>query len=53
MKEYKIIKQKAGLFMKDSDFEDLLNNEARNGWKLINVVLHGGALKAFMEKSRI
>lgn len=50
MTEYKIIKQKAGLFMKDANFESMLNDEARNGWRLVNVVLHQGALKAFMER---
>ncbi len=52
MKEYKIIKPTASLFSKDKDFEELLNNEARNEWRLINVVLHGGTLNAFMEKDK-
>lgn len=52
MKEYKIVRLKVGLFTKDNDHEQALNNEARNGWHLVNIIFHGGYLKAFMEKDK-
>lgn len=51
-KEYKIVTQKTSIFMKDKDFEDMLNTEARNGWRVVSVVMHGG-LKAILEKDRM
>lgn len=37
--------------MKDKDFEDMVNAEARSGWRVVSVVMHGG-LKAILEKDK-
>lgn len=54
MKEYKMVKQIKGAFkvLKDDEFIQELNNEARGGWKVISVVGQGSALKAFLERER-
>ncbi len=50
MKEYKFIHQKLTPIRRDPDFEELLNSYAKMGWRVINVVVHRGILKAIMER---
>jgi hypothetical protein len=50
MKEYKFIHQKMTPIKRDSDFEDLLNSYAKTGWRVINVVVHRGIIKAILER---
>ncbi|GLB48943.1 DUF4177 domain-containing protein [Neptunitalea lumnitzerae] len=55
MREYKIISQVLGPFkvMKEDDFIKLINQEAKIGWKVVNVIGDAaGNLKAFMERDR-
>ena len=40
MKEYKVIKPSLGFRNMHKKFEDLLNENARDGWALSNVVPH-------------
>jgi hypothetical protein len=51
MTEYKIISKK--MFAKESAFEDVLNSEARNGWKVISIgySMEGAISKAVFERS--
>lgn len=51
MTEYKIIKKKT--FSKGKTFEELLNMEARNDWKVISVgySMEGTITKAVLERS--
>jgi hypothetical protein len=51
MKEYKIIKK--GMWGKDADFEDNLNQLAREGWIVNSVTHHGGSfMKALLEREK-
>ncbi|GLB53230.1 hypothetical protein NBRC110019_22700 [Neptunitalea chrysea] len=56
MKEYKMVKQAKGAFkgyLKDEDFIQVLNQEARGGWKVVSVVSNNGAyLKAILERDK-
>jgi hypothetical protein len=52
MKEYKLIHQKLTPFKKDIDFEELLNSYAKTGWRVINVLVHRGVLKALLERDK-
>ncbi len=52
MKEYKLIKQPGSTVRKDQDFEDLLNSYANSGWRVVNVLLHRGFLKAVLERDK-
>lgn len=52
MFEYKFIKQKPTPIKKDVDFEELLNSYAKTGWKVINVFVHRGILKAVLERKK-
>jgi len=52
MKEYKFIHQKMTPIKRDNDFEDLLNSYAKTGWRVINVVVHRGIVKAIIERDR-
>ena len=51
MTEYKIVARK--MFSKESTFEDTLNSEARNGWKVISIGYgaEGEIAKAVFERS--
>lgn len=37
MKEYKIVELKLGFRNRSQNFEDLLNQYAREGWKFVNI----------------
>ena len=51
MKEYKIIKK--GVWKKDNDFEDTMNQFAREGWRVISVVHSNGVIsKAVLERDK-
>ncbi len=52
MKEYKFIHQKLTLLKSDSDFEDLLNSYAKTDWRVINVFVHKGIVKAILEREK-
>lgn len=54
MKEYKMVKQVKGpfKFIKDEDFVQELNNEARGGWRVVSVVFQNSGLKAFLERDK-
>lgn len=55
MKEYKIIRQKTNLLKNtDSDFENELNNFAREGWRVIGTVClsHTEVLKVVLERDK-
>lgn len=52
MKEYKFIHQKLTFFKRDSDFEELLNSYALTGWKVVNVFVHRGVVKAIIERDK-
>lgn len=55
MKEYKIVKQKSSLLKaSDAEFETDLNNHAREGWQVINIVYDSNQmiLKAVLEKDK-
>ena len=52
MKEYKFIHQKLTPIKKDNDFEELLNSYAKTGWRVINIVIHRGVLKALLEREK-
>jgi len=51
MTEYKIINRKT--FSKESTFQDTLNAEARNRWKVISVgySMDGAIVKAILERT--
>lgn len=51
MKEYKIIKK--SIWSKDIDFEDTLNQLAREGWVVNSVTHHGGNFsKVLLERNK-
>lgn len=52
MKEYKIIKK--GIWKKDIDFEEILNQFAREGWEVKSAVGdgHGNIAKVLLEKDK-
>jgi len=51
MKEYKIIKK--GTWKKDNDFEDQINQFAREGWNVNSLVHANGAIyKALLERDK-
>ncbi len=52
MKEYKFIHQKLTPIKRDPDFEDLLNSYAKTGWRVVNVVVHRGIVKAIIERDK-
>ncbi len=52
MKEYKFIHQKLTPIKKDADFEALLNSYAKMGWRVVNVLVHRGILKAVLEREK-
>lgn len=51
MTEYKFMSKK--MFSKEKTFEEEINNEARNGWKVISIgyTMEGAIAKAVLEKS--
>lgn len=50
MTQYKILAK--SLFKKDKDFEETLNTEARNGWKVLSVGYSEGQIsRVVLEKS--
>ena len=51
MKEYKIIKK--GTWKKDTDFEDVINQHAREGWRVISIIHSSGVIsKAVLERDK-
>jgi len=52
MKEYKFIHQKLTPIKRDADFESLLNSYAKMGWKVVNVFVHRGVVKAVLERKK-
>jgi len=52
MKEYKIIKK--SIWRKDADYEDSLNQLAREGWEVISAVGngHGNISKVILEREK-
>ena len=55
MKEYKMVKQAKNVFnhLKDEEFIELLNQEARGGWSVVSVVsANGSYMKAILERDR-
>jgi hypothetical protein len=52
MKEYKVIKK--GFWKKDTDFEDILNQYAREGWKVSSALGngHGDFSKVILERDK-
>jgi hypothetical protein len=52
MKEYKLIHQKIVPIKKDVDFEALINSYAKTGWRVVNMVVHRGILKALLEREK-
>jgi len=51
MKEYKIIKK--SIWSKDIDFEDVLNQLAREGWEVNSTTHQGGNfIKVLLERSK-
>ena len=53
MKEYKIIKQPGTTIRKDQDFEDLLNSYAKLNWRVLEIFIHRGFLKALIERDKV
>ena len=52
MKEYKIIKQEFSWTNSQKNFEDQLNNFAKQGWRVINVLERNSILLAVLEKDK-
>lgn len=54
MREYKIIKPDSSWYLKESDFEDLFNKYASQGWRVISVGYgaSGNVLKAVIERDK-
>ena len=52
MKEYKYIHQKLTPIKKDADFENLINSYAKMGWRVVNVFVHRGIVKAIIERDK-
>jgi hypothetical protein len=52
MKEYKIIKK--SLWKKDIDFEEIINQFARDGWEVLSAVGngHGDFSKVILERDK-
>ncbi len=51
MKEYKVIKK--GFWTKDTDFEDKLNQLAREGWEVTSAIGdHGQFTKVILERDK-
>ena len=52
MKEYKILKK--GIWTKDPDFEDLLNQHAREGWEVCSAIQngHGNFARVILERDK-
>ncbi|GAB1309496.1 hypothetical protein KH5_21790 [Urechidicola sp. KH5] len=51
MTQYKILSR--GIFKKEASFQDKLNAEARNGWRVISIGYEAGGTitKAVLEKT--
>ena len=52
MKEYKIIKQRFSWTNSQKVFEDDINNYARQGWKVVNIYVHGGQNCVLLERDK-
>lgn len=52
MKEYKIIKQGFSWTNSQQNFEDELNNYAKQGWRVINIIERNSILLAILEKDK-
>lgn len=52
MKEYKFIHQKLTPIKRDADFEELINSYAKTGWRVVNIVVHRGIIKALLEREK-
>lgn len=52
MKEYKIIKR--GFWKKDSDLEELINQEAKVGWEVKSVIgnTDGSIIRVVLERNK-
>lgn len=52
MKEYRIIKK--GFWKKDIDFEEILNQLAREGWRVVSALSngHGDFSKVILERDK-
>jgi len=51
MKEYKIIK--AGLFKKEADLLELLNQSGREGWRVVSTTSDSGTfIKIMLERDK-
>lgn len=52
MKEYKIVRPKLGWKNTQQKLEDELNNYAREGWRVINIVPREGQLTIIFERDK-
>lgn len=52
MKEYKIIKQEFSWVNSQQNFEDKLNNYAKQGWRVINILERNSILLALLERDK-
>lgn len=52
MKEYKIIKPKLGWKNRQEKLEDELNNYAREGWRVVNIIVIETQLTILFERDK-
>ena len=52
MKEYKVINWKLGLTKNNERLEDLLNEHARDGWRVMHIAEHNARIVFERDKNR-
>ena len=52
MKEYKVVKPSLGLRNRTQKLQDILNNHAREGWVVNNIVLGEGGYVVIVERNK-
>ena len=52
MKEYKVIKPKIGILNRLQNFEDILNQHAREGWRVVDIAQSWSSVVLERDKNR-